>query len=371
MAMHHQIHHSVLFQILRLLETFRQFFPDGLLDHARAGKTDERARFGDVNVAQHGIGSGDAAGGWIGEHDDVGLACGTQILHRYGCAGHLHERQNAFLHARPSGRRKQDERRAFLRSRLQSLDDCLTGLHAERAAHKVEILHRDDNRKAVELAKAKLECVFQTRLGARVAQPVGIAPLVPELQRIGCDLRYPDVDPGLSVEHRFEARRCAHAHVIVGNRNDELVRLDVFVKHELPRVGAFDPQILRHLAPVEKATDLWPDDVGDPVHEVYSAACCRALRTPAASSVTSSWTDATVAAVALPAASRLVRTFSTRAEPTTTASASRAITAALAASRTPKPTATGRIVWRLIRLTASATRSASGAAAPVMPVIET
>ena len=66
-----------------------------------------------------------------------------------------------------------------------------------------------------------------------------------------------------------------------------------------------------------------------------------------------------------------MRTLSTSAEPTTTASAPRAMAAALAASLTPKPTATGRPVWRLIRATACATRPASGAAAPVIPVIET
>ena len=56
------------------LEPFRQLLADGLLDHARAGKADQRAGLGDMHVAQHGIGRGDAAGGRIGEHDDVGLA---------------------------------------------------------------------------------------------------------------------------------------------------------------------------------------------------------------------------------------------------------------------------------------------------------
>ena len=57
-----------------LLEAFRQLLADGLLDHARAGEADQRAGLGDVHVAQHRIGRGDAAGGRIGEHDDVGLA---------------------------------------------------------------------------------------------------------------------------------------------------------------------------------------------------------------------------------------------------------------------------------------------------------
>ncbi len=45
---------------------------DGLLDDARAGETDERAGFTDVEVAEHGEAGGDAAGGGVGEHGDVG-----------------------------------------------------------------------------------------------------------------------------------------------------------------------------------------------------------------------------------------------------------------------------------------------------------
>ena len=36
------------------------------------GKADQRARLGDMHVTQHRIGRRDAAGGRIGEHDDVG-----------------------------------------------------------------------------------------------------------------------------------------------------------------------------------------------------------------------------------------------------------------------------------------------------------
>src|SRR5699024_11614960 len=42
---------------------------DGLLDHARAGKADQCAGLGDVDVAEHRIGGGDAAGGRIGQQD--------------------------------------------------------------------------------------------------------------------------------------------------------------------------------------------------------------------------------------------------------------------------------------------------------------
>jgi hypothetical protein len=71
-----------------------------------------------------------------------------------------------------------------------------------------------------------------------------------------------------------------------------------------------------------------------------------------------------------PDSTRLFRA-SISAEPTTTPSAPCAIARACAAVRTPKPTATGSAVWRLMRATADLTLPVSGAAMPVMPVIET
>jgi hypothetical protein len=59
-------------QIFRALETRRQFLADGLLDDARAGEADQGARLGQMDVAQHGVGGGDAAGRRVGEDHDVG-----------------------------------------------------------------------------------------------------------------------------------------------------------------------------------------------------------------------------------------------------------------------------------------------------------
>ena len=96
-----------------------------------------------------------------------------------------------------------------------------------------------------------------------------------------------------------------------------------------------------------------------------------APRTPLANSDTSAVTALTVLPVALPFLSRLSFTALTSAEPTTTPSAPGAMARACLAVRIPKPTATGNLVWRLMRVTAAWTLSASGAAEPVMPVIET
>ena len=99
-AVHDHVDHAVRQQIFGALEALGKLLADGLLDDARTGEADERAGLGDVDVAQHGVGGRDAAGGRIGQHDDVGQLGVAQALHGDGRARHLHKRQDAFLHAR-------------------------------------------------------------------------------------------------------------------------------------------------------------------------------------------------------------------------------------------------------------------------------
>src|ERR1019366_6203459 len=81
------------------LKTFGQLLANGLLDDARAGKADEGAGFGDVQIAQHGETGGDAAGGGVGEHAHKGQAGLVEAHEGGGDFGHLHEADGAFLHA--------------------------------------------------------------------------------------------------------------------------------------------------------------------------------------------------------------------------------------------------------------------------------
>ena len=155
--------------------------------------------------------------------------------------------------------------RLLLDRKLEPAHDRLARRHAERAAHEIEILHRDDDAGAFELAVADLDRVVQPGLGARILDAVDIFALVAEFQRIGRHFGQRDVVPGLVVEDRLQPRHRAHAHVVVRAGNDELVGLDVLVEHELPGIRALDPQILRRLA-AQDVADLRPDDIGEPIH---------------------------------------------------------------------------------------------------------
>ncbi|MBA7468829.1 hypothetical protein ES707_04084 [subsurface metagenome] len=252
-------------QIFGALETLGQLFADGLLDHARAGKSDQRTRLGNLDVAEHRIGRGDAAGGRIGQHHNVRQFCLTQHLHGHRRARHLHQRQDAFLHARAAGRGEHDEGRLLLQRELHAAHHRFARGHTERAAHEIEILHGDDDGRALELAVADLHRVIQSGLGAGILQAIDIFALVAEFQGIGGNLGQRDVVPRLVVEDRLQPRHRAHAHVVVGPGDDELVGLDILVEHELSGIRTLDPQILRRLTP-QHVADLRPDDVGEPVH---------------------------------------------------------------------------------------------------------
>ena len=116
-AVHDHVDHAVLEQIFGALEALRQLLADRLLDDARAGEADQRARLGDVDVAEHGVGGGDAAGRRIGEDDDVGKAGLLHHLHGDRGARQLHQREDALLHARAAGRRRRARRADAARPR--------------------------------------------------------------------------------------------------------------------------------------------------------------------------------------------------------------------------------------------------------------
>ena len=108
-AVDDHVDHAVVAQIFGALEAFGQLLADGLLDDARAGEADQRAGLGDMDVAEHGVGGGDAAGRRIGEDDDVGQLRVAERLDRDRGARHLHQRQDALLHARAARGGEHDE----------------------------------------------------------------------------------------------------------------------------------------------------------------------------------------------------------------------------------------------------------------------
>ena len=60
----------MLDQKLGALKSFRQCFAHGLLDHARAGKANERLGFRHDHIAKHGEAGRHTTHGRVGQHRD-------------------------------------------------------------------------------------------------------------------------------------------------------------------------------------------------------------------------------------------------------------------------------------------------------------
>ncbi len=267
-AVHHHVDHAVVIEIFGALEALGQLFANRLLDDARAGKADQRAGLGQMHVAQHGIGSGDATGRGVGEHHDEGQAGFAQAQHGNGGAGHLHEREDAFLHAGAAGGSKQHEGGLVARRGLEPGDDRLAGSHAERAAHKVEILHGSRHRQAVELAGADEDGVVHAGLGAAFAQAVDILLGVAELQRVLRHRRQRYRVIGFAVEEILQPVRGLDLHVVARVGHHPLVGFEIAVEHHLARLRILDPEVLRPgFLRLEEGADARTDDVIDPVHQ--------------------------------------------------------------------------------------------------------
>src|SRR5208282_6861673 len=162
--------------------------------------------------------------------------------------------------------------------------------------------------------------IGEARLALRFLEAVAVALEVAELGQI---------DPVVLavVEEHREPLLGREPHVMAAVRADVEVRLKLAMEDHLPAFGAFMPKLVRNLGLLHEGADAGPHEIGEPVHEA-ALALALAPRTPALSRRTKARASGTSAGLARPAASSPLAITSTRAEPTTAASAKRAKPAA-------------------------------------------
>ncbi len=183
-AVHDQVDRALLEQELGALEAFRQLLAHGLLDHARAGEADQRVGLGDDHVAHEGKARRHAAHGGVGEQGDEGQPALGQAGDRRGGLGHLHQREQAFLHARATRGGDADEGQALLEGRTCAAHEALAHHRAHRAAEEVELEAGDHHRQALDRAAHHHHRVGLAGVGGGRGQAVGVLARVLELERI-------------------------------------------------------------------------------------------------------------------------------------------------------------------------------------------
>ena len=109
------------------------------------------------------------------------------------------------------------------------------------------------------------------QLFAGLAQTVGVALFIAELQRVQQRIGQGDELPFPLVEERIEPRLRRNRHVMAAMRADLKALREGAMKDHLAAFGTFDPQIIRRLAPIEQRVELGADERGDPIHTGLAA----------------------------------------------------------------------------------------------------
>ena len=247
-ALNDGVDKAMLEREFRRLEFLGQLLANGVLNHATAGEADERAGLGNNHVALHRETRGHAARSGIGNHREirqarlaVTLDCGRDFRH-------LHERNQAFLHARAARAGEQHQRQTLFGGMLGQARDALAHHRAHRAHEERGIHHANRHAHASDAAHTAAHALAQTRLLSHAADFVQVTG---EIERVG----FGHVG-AFGFKPALEAFRVKHACQALGRRHAEMMAAlgahFVIGEHAL-RVGnaaalrARDPRVVAYV----------------------------------------------------------------------------------------------------------------------------
>ena len=235
-ALDNGVDEPVLKRELGGLEPFRQLLLDGVADDALPGKPDERAGFGQNDVALHGERRRHAAGRGVGEHGDEGQTGRAQALHGAGHLRHLHQRDEPLLHAGAPGRTEHDDRQALGNGAVDHRGHFLAHRMPHRAHEEAGLHDADGQRQAGDGRAPRAHGLFKPALCALVGDFLGIAGEIERIE-IGHDrvplLERPGVHRGGQALVGAQALQGAAGRAIAAELDDLL-----FVEEELAVVAA-------------------------------------------------------------------------------------------------------------------------------------
>ena len=238
LRVHDDVEEAVLEQELGALEAGRQRLPDGLLDDPWPGEPDQGVRLGDDHVAQHGEAGRHAAGGRVQQDRDVGQPGLAQPAQRRRGLGHLHQREDALLHAR-AARGGEDQRRDLpLERPLEHPGDLLAGDRAHRSAHELE--HEDPqlDRDLLDARRAGAQGVGSAGRPPGRPQPIAVLLRIAEAERVDALDRPVRLDEAPRIDHQLDPAGRRQRKVVLALRADVVVLLQVSRQQGGPTGGA-------------------------------------------------------------------------------------------------------------------------------------
>src|SRR6266571_1580223 len=348
---------ALLEQELRTLKALGELLAHGLLDDARPGETDERTRFGNHDITDHGEACRHPAHGRVGENRDERELARSELCQGGGGLGHLHERKKPFLHARATGRRNAHQRQLLVEARVHPTHEALPHSRPHRSAHELELESGDDERHVFYGALHHDQGFGFAGGLLGLLEPVRITFVVLEFQTVDRRDLDPNFEAPFRVEKEVEPYPCRNTVVIAAFGADIGVLFEIGCIQDCRARGALAPQTFRDvfLRAGSGAVDLGWKQLLEPAH----------------------------ASIALRISLSKVAAFSTQVLgeacsiswiillPITTASAIWATARAVCPSRMPSPTPTGSLVLPRIAGNFAATSSKSRCLAPVTPRSDT
>ena len=163
--------------------------------------------FGDHHVADEGEGGRHATHGRVGQDRDEGQAGIGKLGQRGRGLGHLHQRKEAFLHARAARCGDADEGQFLLDRDLHATHEALAEHRAHRSAHEIELEGAATTGKVL-----MAPCMHDQRIrlaGGLVGlhQTIRVALGILEFQRVDRHDLGADLETALRVEQQIQALR--------------------------------------------------------------------------------------------------------------------------------------------------------------------
>lgn len=175
---------------LRAAEPGGQRLPRRFGDHARPRETQQSSGLGHAYVAERGKASQYPSSTRIGEDGDERQAGVVDEIHRARCLGHLHETEDALLHARPTRSANGDDRQLVGDREFRAAPEPFTHHAAHAAAHEAEVHEDEDATCTLDTRRPRDDGLGEPRLCLRRAYALGVGLQVNELERIeGCHRR--------------------------------------------------------------------------------------------------------------------------------------------------------------------------------------
>src|SRR5262245_21626918 len=363
-----QVELAVREQEFRPLEALGKRLPDRLGDDPRPGEPDQRARLGEDDVAQHREARGDAAGGGIGEDRDVRQAGGPEPLEGGRGLGHLHQREDAFLHPRAARRRDDDDRQMLVDRQLDRPRELFPHHRAHAAAEEAELEDGQARRLPADRCDAADDRLVARGLLSGGPHALALLLGVLEAERIGRREARLALLERARIGQLAEALARGDPKRIVALRAHTPGALDLGAVHDLLARVALDPEALGD-DDLARLGGLLFGLAPEPGHQPY-APFRPARSNPARSGLFSSAMNAPTSSTSdgEPARSSTRRTI---ADPTAAPSASRPTAATCSGVLTPNPTQTGVLVTRRSLRIWAARSGGSPWRSPVTPRSET